>query len=97
MAQHVVASASMPGVFPTQQFDKMVLMDGGAVFNINLVSAVQKCLEIVDSPSKIILDLNICTNGHLDTANEIGSTADNFLRFKEIKEFDHALDDIVEF
>jgi len=75
----------------------MVLMDGGAVYNINLVSAVKKCLEIVDSPSKIVLDFAICSSQHLDTVNEIGTTADNFLRYREIKDFDHALDDIVEF
>jgi predicted acylesterase/phospholipase RssA len=47
-AKMVVSSASIPFVFPTQVWDypdKIVCMDGGTVFNINLISAVEKCRE----------------------------------------------------
>ena len=35
-------------------------MDGGTVYNINLEGAVQQCLDLVDSESKIIVDVFIC-------------------------------------
>ena len=43
----VVSSSSMPFIFPNQQWSNLhdVLMDGGTVYNTNLVSAVQRCRE----------------------------------------------------
>ena len=35
-------------------------MDGGTVWNINIDSAVQQCLEIVDKEEDIIIDVAIC-------------------------------------
>ena len=35
-------------------------MDGGTVFNVNLNSAVQQCLELVEDQSQIIVDIAIC-------------------------------------
>lgn len=42
----IISSASIPFVFPNQQWsDGTVVMDGGAVWNLNLVSAVKRCRE----------------------------------------------------
>jgi len=43
----VVGSSSMPFIFPNQQWSNLhdVLMDGGTVYNTNLVSAVQRCRD----------------------------------------------------
>jgi len=35
-------------------------MDGGTVWNTNLVSAVERCREIVDDDSQITLDVIVC-------------------------------------
>ena len=35
-------------------------MDGGTVWNTNLVSAVDRCLEQVDDESQIIIDIALC-------------------------------------
>ena len=35
-------------------------MDGGTVWDVNLTSAVQQCMEIVDDYSDIIVDVAIC-------------------------------------
>jgi len=72
-------------------------MDGGTVYNVNLVSAVNKCLEIVDHPSKIIMDFAVCSSTSLGQMDETSNTMGNFMRYREIKKFDHALDDILEF
>ena len=48
----IISSASIPFVFPNQKWsDGSVVMDGGAVWNLNLVSAVLRCREQVDDDS----------------------------------------------
>ena len=56
-ADVILASASIPMVFPSVPYKDHLLMDGGTVWNTNLVSAVDKCKELVDDDSKIILDI----------------------------------------
>jgi len=97
MPRRVVSSASIPLVFPDQQFDGRVFMDGGTVYNTNLVSAVEKCLELVDSPTKIIMDIVICGHAEIDPIETPGNTITNFMRYRAIKKYDHSLDDVLEF
>lgn len=56
----VVASGSIPFIFPPQKIGDYVLMDGGTIWNVNLVSAADRCREIVDDDSKIIMDIVLC-------------------------------------
>lgn len=63
-----VSSSSIPFVFPDQQWpeEELVLMDGGTVWNINLVSAVQRCREDPDIKDEdIIVDLINCDRNNL--------------------------------
>jgi predicted acylesterase/phospholipase RssA len=58
----VISSSSIPFAFPHQIWEdingeKVVCMDGGSVWNTNLVSAVQRCREQVDDDSEIVLDI----------------------------------------
>ena len=46
-------------------------MDGGTDHDVNLISAIQSCLEVVDDTSKIILDIAIC-----QSAPQTGETID---------------------
>ena len=39
--QAALASGSIPAIFPPQHFKDMVLMDGGTIWDVNIVSAVQ--------------------------------------------------------
>lgn len=39
----VIASSSIPFIFPHRHYNDYILMDGGTVWNTNLVSAVDKC------------------------------------------------------
>jgi predicted acylesterase/phospholipase RssA len=94
---YVVASASIPFVFPYRIDGGKVLMDGGTVWNTNLVSAVQRCMEIVDDPSKIIMDIIICDSSKIENKPDTGSSIDNYLRFKAIKGYYKSLNDILEF
>jgi predicted acylesterase/phospholipase RssA len=56
-----ISSASIPMVFPYSNYKGYTLIDGGVTnWNTNIVTAVEKCLEIVDDKSKIVVDLAIC-------------------------------------
>jgi hypothetical protein len=57
-------------------------MDGGTVYNINLVSAVHRCREVVDDDSKIVLDIIDCNpSTKLAGWDEENNAASNYLRF----------------
>lgn len=60
LAQSALSSGSIPVVFPPQHLKDYIFMDGGTVWNINLNSAVEQCMEIVDNYEDIILDVAIC-------------------------------------
>jgi hypothetical protein len=57
-----MGTGSLPFIWPYQHLtlqsgEEIYCMDGGTVYNINVVSAVERCREIVDSDSDIILDV----------------------------------------
>ena len=60
LAQSALSSGSIPAVFPPQYLKGHIFMDGGTVWDANLTSAVNQCLEIVDDVADIILDVAIC-------------------------------------
>ena len=72
-------------------------MDGGTVWNVNLVSAAERCLEIVDDDSKIIMDIVICHEHTIDTEQDTGNAINNFLRYRQIHGQNKKLNDVVEF
>lgn len=60
LPQAVMSSASIPFVFPPQHMDGYVLMDGGSVWNINIPTAINTCLDQGYAQEDIILDVAIC-------------------------------------
>lgn len=72
-------------------------MDGGAVWNINLASAVHRCREVVDDYSKIVIDVVDCfsyTKGEWVDRNNAYS---NYLRFYEIQKWFNGIEDVFGF
>jgi len=54
----IVTSASVPFVFPPTKFRGKYLMDAlSCGWNVNMLSAINKCMEIVEDPSQIIVDI----------------------------------------
>ena len=45
-ATAILASASVPGVFPITQLRNYSLVDGSTAWNLNLIGAIQKCYEL---------------------------------------------------
>lgn len=56
----VMASSSIPFVFPPQHFHGFVLMDGGTVYDVNIDSAVNQCLDMGFEEKDIIMDVVVC-------------------------------------
>ena len=85
----VLSSSAIPFVFPNQEWPTHYFaMDGGSVWNTNLVSAVQRCREIVDDDSKITVDIIVCGQGpKIGPWKNEGKAVGNYLRFKEIKDY----------
>ena len=61
-------------------------MDGGTINNVNIQSAIDQCMEIVDHESKITLDVYICgdLSFKVDEETESGKTISNYMRNRSI-------------
>jgi hypothetical protein len=97
VAQAIISSASIPAVFPDQKYKGYVLMDGGTVWNTNLISAVEKCMDLVDDKSKIIVDIAICGHSELNSINETSNTISNLMRYWDIRKYYNSMDDVLEY
>ena len=53
----LVATASVPFIFPPLQIGDGIMIDGGVAWNLDLSSAINKCRTLVDSDEKIVLDI----------------------------------------
>ena len=88
IARAAITSSSIPAVFPPHHWEERGLfMDGGTVYNVNMTSAIEQCLEIVDDESKITIDLMVCHTSRLAEAEtDVGSkTLSHMLRARHIR------------
>ena len=101
LSKAILSSSSIPFVFPSQPWEiegaKMVGIDGGTAWGTNLVSVVQRCRELVDSDSKITVDIVVCDSHQISQWDDKGSAINNFLRFEEIKKYNDAVANIARF
>jgi predicted patatin/cPLA2 family phospholipase len=91
------ASTSIPFMFEPTLFNGTLYMDGGTAWNINLKDAVDRCLEIVDDESHVVLDIAITEAVSLKKWDKTGKPITNFWRSHEIKQFYKRMNDVVEF
>ena len=96
-AMAAIASGSVPGVLQPAKINGSYYMDGGTVWNVNIGSAIEGCLEIVDDISKINIDIVFCTTGRNE--HPIPETSprawENWLRAKEISHVHSGHDSII--
>ena len=71
-------------------------VDGGAIWNLNLASAVQRCRDIVDDDSQIIVDVVVCAAHDLTKWTDQKNTVGNYLRAKDIKDYHVGMSDFIE-
>ena len=94
VGQAALSSGSIPGVFPPQHFQGRVLMDGGTIWDINIDSAIQQCLEVVKDPSQIVVDVAICGEDVLESEESTGHSVNNYMRKRSWKSFYHGMNSI---
>ena len=82
----IKASSSIPFLFPPTQYAGHVLMDGGTVWNTNLVSAVDKCKELGFTDKDILIDVLLLNQPKLSPAEQGKdlNSIENYLRRREI-------------
>lgn len=68
----VMASSSVPGVFPPEIINGKHLIDGGISMNINLISAIEQCLKITGDQSKVTVDVIVSDIPKAGTAGNVG-------------------------
>jgi len=73
-------------------------MDGGTVWNTNLVSGVEKCRELGFDDEHIIVDIMNCDAYSLKQLNESShNAAENFMRSYQTHRMHKKTNDILEF
>jgi len=104
----VVGSASMPFIFPPRNMSEfgypMQLMDGGSVWNNNMVTAIDECMKIegITSKEQVVVDVITLprrTGGLAPMKHKtvVPDTVRYYQRNKEVKDFYKMTDEIVEF
>ena len=69
-------------------------MDGGTIWDVNVQSAIEQCMEIVDDQADIILDVMICDYQEAPQPPDKTNTIHNFWRQREIHHFYHDMNDV---
>ena len=62
-------------------------MDGGTVWNVNLNSAIEQCMDIVDNYEDIIVDVAICDFDSQPSSSSDKNAAKNFAEAFSIKQY----------
>uniref|UniRef100_A0A7S3IDM7 PNPLA domain-containing protein n=1 Tax=Strombidium inclinatum TaxID=197538 RepID=A0A7S3IDM7_9SPIT len=93
----IKASASIPGAFPPQEFDGRYYMDGGTMWNTNIVTAIDRCREVVDRDEDIVLDVIISDSIYNEGEDKPSENAlSNYLREKSFKDYYSFFNDFFE-
>ena len=91
-----VSSASLPGLFIPTQYEGGVYVDGGTAMGLDAMSAVEKCLELVDDDSKITLDIMLLDRFALPpTELDDGDTLKNLVRMHSVKHYYKGLENVI--
>lgn len=86
LAQACVCSASIPGMFIPQHYKGHVMMDGGTMWDINIDSAVNYCLEQGFTEDQVVIDaLNCWQKGGIDQTIS-GDAFHNFQDGRKLKQ-----------
>ena len=92
----MLASTSMPAVFPYVKYKGSILIDGGVLLNADVRGAIHKCLELVDSEEDIIVDSILPTGAEIDyfDPSKDYTAYQMYNRYKELSDYRLKLSDI---
>ena len=92
----VLASAALPALFPYIKINEDVFVDGGVLLGLDVDGAVERCHEIVEKDSDIIVDILLCSGSSLPKVDQDGDKTIQMLgRFIEIHFYSSALDHLL--
>lgn len=61
-----MCSSAVPGIFPYQIFKGNTYFDGGVVRTTDVFGAIERCKELVDDVSDIVIDVIMVTAKTMD-------------------------------
>ena len=67
LVNHTIASAAIPGIFLSQTFGGQTYVDGGLLANVDVIGAVEGCLNLGYAESDIIVDTIECGGMNMTT------------------------------
>jgi hypothetical protein len=82
-----MASGSIPFVFPPRLWKGHVLADGGTVWNVNIDSAINQCIDAGYDSSDIIIDLAVCYYDNPEPQEVSRNAWTNFWNGKAIQDY----------
>ena len=94
-ASACVSSASLPGLFIPTEINGGQFVDGGTAMGLDAMSAVEKCLELVDDDSQITMDIILLDRFSDQAEEESGDTINNLLRQHEMKHYYKGLENVI--
>ena len=97
LSKAILASTSMPFVFPYMKTDDALLVDGGVLFNVDVESAIDECRAMGFSDENIVIDVILPTGAQISEMdpNKFYTGWEMYKRYKEMTAFKFALEDIV--
>ena len=95
----IMSSAAIPFIFPNVKYQEtdQVMIDGGIVYTVDLVTAVKRCREQVTDDSQIVVDVIHCNGPKLEALKNTRNARDNYMRYKLIKDYNNAMMDFLGF
>ena len=91
-----VSSASLPGLFIPTEIDGAVYIDGGTAMGLDAISAVEKCLTLVDDQTDVTLDIMLLDRFvRPSSEDEDGNTVENLYRSHEFHSYYKGLENVI--
>lgn len=86
----------MPGYFPPADVLDSLWFDGSAVYEIDIISAINRCLDKGFAASDVVVDAIITSQAHMSAVDATNYTSIPMLfRYLEISHYYKAMDGIL--
>ena len=83
-------------LFQPRHWNGHTLMDGGTAWGVNVSSAINQCLELVDDPSDIIIDILICGYYPPVRGTVSGKAGNNYQTAQDIKSYYSTMGEVLQ-
>ena len=92
----IKASAALPALFPYVNINGEQFIDGGVLLGLDVDGAVERCREMVEHDSDIIVDILLCSGDSIRKSSQKGDkTLEMLGRFIQIHFYSTALDHLL--